>query len=126
MNNKKTWIVVSVVILAVVMGIVGVVLAGKDPEQNGQTEPTAAPFRIEIDEERTDLPARVDTEQIKEGMSASEVYAILGKPQRDVGSGTVVLQWDLDSGEVFTVSFVLEPDDTWYVVGSAVTTPENT
>lgn len=89
-----------------------------------ENTPTVAPFQI--DAGRTDLPAQADTERIKEGMSASEVYAILGKPQRDVGSGTVILEWDLDSGEVFTVSFVLEPDDEWRVAGCAITAPAGT
>ena len=85
-----------------------------------------APFQIEFDADRTDLPAPADTERIEAGMSVSEVCAILGKPQRDVGSGMLILEWDLSSGEVFCVSFTKNlEDDSWYVSGGSVTTHDD-
>lgn len=45
------------------------------------------------------------TEQITVGMTLGEVVEIIGKPQRDTGSGAVVMEWDMKSGRVFVVCF---------------------
>ncbi len=45
------------------------------------------------------------TEKIKVGMTFSEVVEIIGKPQRDTGTGAWVMEWDMKSGKVFVVCF---------------------
>lgn len=45
------------------------------------------------------------TEQIKVGMTLSEVVDIIGKPQRDIGSGAWLMEWELQSGDKLVVAF---------------------
>lgn len=44
-------------------------------------------------------------EQITVGMTFSEVVDIIGKPQRDTGSGVWIMEWDMKSGKVLAVCF---------------------
>lgn len=44
-------------------------------------------------------------EELEVGMTFTEVVALLGRPQRDVGSGSVLAEWDMQSGKVLTVCF---------------------
>ncbi len=45
-------------------------------------------------------------EMLEEGMTFTEAVALLGRPQRDVGSGVMLAEWDMQSGKVLTVSFL--------------------
>ncbi len=45
-------------------------------------------------------------EMLEEGMTFTEAVALLGRPQRDVGSGLMLAEWDMQSGKVLTVSFL--------------------
>ncbi len=49
-----------------------------------------------------------DAKEIKQGMRLDETVNLIGRPQRDVGSGTHVLEWDLKSGKVIHIGFVLD------------------
>lgn len=44
-------------------------------------------------------------EKLEVGMTFTEVVALLGRPQRDIGSGSVLAEWDMQSGKVLTVCF---------------------
>ena len=44
-------------------------------------------------------------EKLEVGMTFTEVVALLGRPQRDVGSGSMLAEWDMQSGKVLTVCF---------------------
>lgn len=44
-------------------------------------------------------------DQIKVGMTFDEIVGIIGKPQRDIGSGVWQMEWEMKSGEVLVVSF---------------------
>lgn len=44
-------------------------------------------------------------EELEVGMTFTEVVALLGRPQRDIGSGSVLAEWDMQSGKVLTVCF---------------------
>lgn len=44
-------------------------------------------------------------EQIKVGMTFSEIVEIIGKPQKDIGSGAWQMEWKLESGDKLVVSF---------------------
>ena len=46
-----------------------------------------------------------DAKMIKTGMTFEEIVGILGKPQRDVGSGVVAMEWDISTGEILYVCF---------------------
>ncbi|MBQ7603756.1 MAG: hypothetical protein IJU75_02265 [Clostridia bacterium] len=43
-------------------------------------------------------------QQIKNGMTLEEIVEIIGKPQRDVGSGVLIAEWDLKSGSKLRVA----------------------
>ena len=49
-------------------------------------------------------------EKITVGMTFSEVVDIIGKPQRDTGSGVWIMEWDMKSGKVLAVCFNLATD----------------
>lgn len=61
-----------------------------------------------FDEEKTDLPDLAQCQKISVGMSLDEVIKKIGKPQRDIGHGTWVFQFDINDGSILTVSFVLD------------------
>lgn len=65
-------------------------------------------FSITLDSDRKELPDRKTAEQITEDMTIGEVYSLMGKPQRDVGSGQIILEWDLDTGDTLLVSFIAD------------------
>ena len=44
-------------------------------------------------------------EKLEVGMTFTEVVALLGRPQRDIGSGSMLAEWDMQSGKVLTVCF---------------------
>ena len=44
-------------------------------------------------------------EKLEVGMTFTEVVALLGRPQRDVGSGSTLAEWDMQSGKMLTVCF---------------------
>lgn len=44
-------------------------------------------------------------EKLEVGMTFTEVVALLGRPQRDIGSGSTLAEWDMQSGKVLTVCF---------------------
>lgn len=46
-----------------------------------------------------------ELEKIKEGMSFEEIVSIIGKPTKDIGSGTFVMVWDLDFDKTLTITF---------------------
>lgn len=64
-----------------------------------------------FDVTKTDLPSLKECQEITEGMSLNQVIRKIGKPQRDIGYGTMILQFDVDDGSVFTVSFLKGKDD---------------
>lgn len=48
-------------------------------------------------------------EKLEVGMTFTEAVALLGRPQRDIGSGSMIAEWDMQSGKVLTVGF--KPSD---------------
>ncbi len=45
-----------------------------------------------------------DIEKIHETMTLGEVVDILGHPQRDIGSGAIILEWDMPDGQSFSIT----------------------
>ncbi len=50
-----------------------------------------------FDTNKTDLPGIEDAKEIKTGMSLDHIVSILGKPQRDIGSGAIIFEFDLSN-----------------------------
>ena len=44
-------------------------------------------------------------EKLEVGMTFTEAVALLGRPQRDIGSGSMLAEGDMQSGKVLTVCF---------------------
>lgn len=63
-----------------------------------------------FDEEKTDLPTLTQCQKISVGMSFTEVVRKIGKPQRDLGYGTIWYQFDIDDGSVLNLWFNLDVD----------------
>lgn len=51
-----------------------------------------------LDPEKKSLPTREACEQITVGMSLDEVVALIGRPQRDVGAGAILFEFDVEGG----------------------------
>lgn len=64
--------------------------------------------RTWFDPEKTDLPDAEQCGQISVGMSLDEVVRKIGKPQRDVGHGAVLFEFDLADGGVLTIGLALD------------------
>lgn len=82
-----------------------------------------------FDVNKADLPSLKECQEITEGMSLNQVIRKIGKPQREIGYGTMILQFDVDDGSVLTVSFVEDMEkvannpsisdyDRWIVLGA--------
>lgn len=50
-----------------------------------------------FDINKIDLPGIEDAKKIKAGMSLDHIVSILGKPQRDIGSGAIIFEFDLSN-----------------------------
>lgn len=124
---KKKMIFVALMIIAILLAILAIAIGQEQPED---ASPTLDPYRSEylekqfdfqFEPDREDRPTREMAEKIVEGMSVGEAYAIMGKPQRDVGSGLVILEWDLDTGEILKVPFILDVEkNDWYVIDCVI------
>ncbi len=96
----------------------------QDGSQNTQssrnTQNVTAPY---IDKEQPDtwfewkknnLPTLAQCQQIQTGMSLNDVILKIGRPQRDIGYGAWVLQFDIRDGGALTISFALGDGQTLY------------
>lgn len=61
-----------------------------------------------LDPDKTSLPTKEQCEQITVGMCLDEVVASIGRPQRDVGSGAILYQFDVEGGEILQIRFDLD------------------
>lgn len=59
-----------------------------------------------FDESKTILPTLEMAKKVKSGMSLDEVVFILGKPQRDVGSGAIIFEYNLSNGQSFYTTMI--------------------
>lgn len=87
---------------------------GGQGSQNTRT--VTAPY---VDKEQPDtwfgwkknnLPTLAQCRQIQTGMSLNDVLLKIGKPQRDVGYGAWVLQFDIEDGGALTITFTIGGD----------------
>lgn len=61
------------------------------------------------------LPAEKQTEQLEIGMTLREVISLLGKPQRQEGSGLLIFQWNLLFGRELYVTFLPQDEGEFFV-----------
>ena len=109
MRFKKRFALLIVSLLLLFTLLTG---CGADEQYNGIIEGLDKEDHTTwFDEEKDDLPSLKQCRKISAGMSLDEVIRKIGKPQRDIGFGTWVFQFDMDNGSIFTVSFVLENTD---------------
>ncbi len=90
---------------------------GGQGSQNTQSSQTAtAPY---VDKEQPDtwfewkknnLPTLAQCKQIQPGMSLNDVILKIGRPQRDIGYGAWVLQFDVKDGGALTITFTIGGD----------------
>ena len=50
-------------------------------------------------------PTAEDIARIQPGMTLTEVVYIIGLPQRDVGSGKFILEWEMNSDNILRIVF---------------------
>lgn len=115
MSPKKAIFVVLVLVILASLIII-IALFGEQFNKKQETPATNAPsvndnaenngFCVQLEPDRKEFPDDEVAEKIVEGMEIREVYSIMGNPQRDVGSGAVILEWDLVSGEILRVTFM--------------------
>ena len=127
MKSWKLTLSILIILVLALLPALAIALENRKPEETSPTtnhttkKAYGNSFDFQFEPDREVLPSRKDAQKIVEGMSVSEVYAILGSPQRDTGSGIVILEWDLDSGEVLVVSFGLHLEkDDWIVICSSI------
>lgn len=68
-------------------------------------------------------PTDEDIARIQPGMTLTEVFRIIGLPQRDVGSGKIIMEWERDTDKPLQIVFNkkssdenLAEADRWVVV----------
>ncbi len=84
---------------------------GNDPDVNVNVSATAEGIdktdpRTWFDVQKKVLPTRAQCGAITVGMKLNEVIVKIGKPQRDIGYGACLFQFDVADGSVFTVKFL--------------------
>ncbi|MBQ2254116.1 MAG: hypothetical protein II325_03060 [Clostridia bacterium] len=47
----------------------------------------------------------VDSKKLLIGMTFEEAISLLGRPQRNIGSGVYVFEWDMEDGNILRASF---------------------
>ncbi len=90
--------------------------SARDSETYGRLPDGGAAQGIDKDDpytwfegDKKTLPSRAQCGEITVGMRLDEVIRKLGKPQRDVGYGACLFQFDVADGSVFTVTFLPDP-----------------
>ena len=53
----------------------------------------------------TSYPTAEDIARIQPGMTLTEVFRIIGLPQRDVGSGKIIMEWERDMEKPLQIVF---------------------
>lgn len=61
-----------------------------------------------FDVTKTDLPSLEACKHITNGMTLNQVIRKIGKPQREIGYGATIMQFDVDDGSILTVTFDMD------------------
>lgn len=63
-----------------------------------------------VNPKKRNLPSVKDVDKISIGMEIQEVVDIIGKPQRIVGSGCIIFEFDLFNGQIFRTWWVTDTE----------------
>lgn len=120
--NRKTILTVFVGIFVLGCIAAAAFITHNTNDLSSPQNTTPPTLFTQIEPNRSILPEKAAAEQITENMTADEVYSIMGPAQRDIGSGSVVLEWDLNTDEILRVSFIFDASSAskWYVVHCAI------
>ena len=66
------------------------------------------------------FPTAEDIAKIQPGMTLTEVVHILGLPKRDIGSGKIILEWELKAENNLVIVFERESVDTNLSLGDSM------
>lgn len=120
LSRQKTYLIVLIVLAcalliasAIILGVFltrgnnGDAVGGNNDVDEEITAPGIVKEDIYtwFDINKTDLPSPEKCKNIRVGMSLNQVISEIGKPQRDIGSGVSLFQFDLDDGSILTVTF---------------------
>ena len=75
-----------------------------------------------LEPDKKDLPTSEEFSKVKEGMSFTEVVNLIGRPQRELGSGAIIYEFDLSDGTVCAVYFI--PNDEGKYIVNGIMKPE--
>ena len=127
MNKKLTIVILAAAVLVLLSVVAFPFSKWQTPVPDSGTTSASSEtvhnhFDIQLEPDRKSLPTRSKAEQIKENMTISHVYSVMGNPQRDVGSGAIILEWDLDTGEILRVVFLndVSTSDGYYVMRCSI------
>lgn len=95
MKNKKVTIAVIVIIILM---IVGIVILSHNLMKRDNSFDRDDPLTF-FDTKKLNLLSLKEVEKIKVGMEFQEVVDLIGKLQRDVGSGALICEFDLSNGQ---------------------------
>ncbi|MBN2352024.1 MAG: hypothetical protein JXD23_05590 [Spirochaetales bacterium] len=70
---------------------------------SGRAAPRERPLPVST--EKTSGLSKADFLLLKRDMTPQEVDALLGRPARDIGSGFVIVEYDLTDGSIAVISF---------------------
>ena len=101
-KNKRRTIMKKIILIAAAFLLAGVTAvgvayaAGAFDKNNHETW---------YDESGSRIVTEDDVKNIKEGMSFEEVVSIIGRPKRDIGSGAIIMEWDMESNKTLAINF---------------------
>ena len=102
----KRIILISIITALLITSLVSCLNNASSNEQTliSPEDPPYECFSPEINKGLTEK----DAEKIKPGMTLDETVNLIGRPQRDVGSGTLIMEWDLNSGKAIDIAYILD------------------
>ena len=122
LSRQKLWLICLIVLVGVILVVSAIVLGVflprgnslPDDQGNSIEDPEEIPVAgIDKNDKYTwfeinkkNLPDLAACQEITQGMSLNQVINKLGKPQREVGYGAILLQFDLADGKILTITFV--------------------
>ena len=88
--------------------------ASKDEATDKKVNETSTRFSSDftsIFREKDDMiVTQEDISKIHSGMTLGEVVDIIGYPQRDIGSGRIILEWDIFDGQKLSIEIIKNLD----------------
>ena len=110
--SKKNHVLLWVVLCAFFFNMVMLSSCGKqDPPYDERK------LNTYIEPNKKELPTPEEFSDVKEGMTFTEVVELVGRPQREIGSGAVIYEFDLSDGSTYAVYFITDQEHRYVVSG---------